>query len=114
MSEITEIIFAGSVVLLGAWGIKKYFDTWQPENWQHVTKTCVGPICWATYGPSIAPIPSQNPGGGAGPANQYTLGPGLQALGAVCNLPGMDLILPPCATYRVNKALCEQTGQGCW
>jgi len=91
MGEFTEIILTGGVVLLGAWGIKKYFDTWQPENWQPTTRTCIGPICWSQYGPPLSQQPGL-PGGGG------TTDPGGSSnpLDILCNFPGSWLVLPPC------------------
>lgn len=64
MSQLSEIIIPSGVVLLAAWAIKKYFDTWQPDTWVPNNKTCIGPICWATYGsgsPALQQIPTQQP-----------------------------------------------------
>ena len=99
MSEISEIIIPAGVVLLGAWAIKKYFDTWQPDSWAPVTKTCIGPICWSTYGPStqspiISQLPSQTPGGATtNPQNPLDI---------LCNWPGSEYILPPCY-WKIGK-----------
>lgn len=65
MSDLSDIIIPSGLVLLGAWTVKKYFDTWQPDTWQPISKTCLGPICWANYGPSQA-SPYLN-----GPATPY-------------------------------------------
>jgi len=96
MSEFSEIILTGGVVLLGAWGIKKYFDTWQPENWQPTTRTCIGPICWSQYGPPLSPQPGSpgsttDPGGSSNP------------LDILCNFPGASFVLPPCYGYAVKQ-----------
>lgn len=74
MSELSELIIPAGVTLLGAFVVKKYFDTWQPDQWNPVTKTCIGPICWSQYGPPLSQVPTQggsqsdytNPGNGTG------------------------------------------------
>ena len=64
MSELSEMIIPAGLVLLGAWTVKKYFDTWSPDTWSPINKTCIGPICWSQYGPPLASVePSQQPGG---------------------------------------------------
>ena len=68
MSDLSDIIIPSGVVLLGAYVVKKYFDTWQPDTWAPVSKTCIGPICWSSYGPSSA-SPYLN-----GPTTPYTPG----------------------------------------
>lgn len=69
MSELSDMILPAGLVLLGAWTVKKYFDTWQPDTWQPVSKTCIGPICWAQYGPQLSQLPSQQPGGTTNPGS---------------------------------------------
>jgi hypothetical protein len=100
MSEISEIIIPAGVVLLGAWGIKKYFDTWQPETWAPKDRTCIGPICWSTYGPS-----SQSPylQGGLYPTTPGQPGTvNKNPLDILCDWPGSEIILPPCA-YKIQQ-----------
>lgn len=69
MSELSDMILPAGLVLLGAWTVKKYFDTWQPDNWNPVSKTCIGPICWSQYGPPLSQLPSQQPGGNTNPGS---------------------------------------------
>lgn len=61
MSEVSELILPAGLFILGAFAVKKYFDTWQPDTWQPVSKTCIGPICWAQYGPQLSQVPTQQP-----------------------------------------------------
>jgi hypothetical protein len=91
MSEFSEIILTGGVVLLGAWGLKKYFDTWQPETWQPTTRTCIGPICWSQYGPQLSQQPGLPGGSGTGGGTPWN------PLDTLCNWPGSEYILPPCS-----------------
>jgi hypothetical protein len=99
MSEISEIIIPAGVVLLGAWAMKKYFDTWQPETWAPKDRTCIGPICWSTYGPSTS---SPYLYGGVYPGTTTPSGEQPQnPLDILCSFPGSEFILPPCS-YKIQ------------
>jgi len=97
MSEISELIIPSMIAIGGIYLIKRYTEDTGQGDFTPLSKTCIGPICWSSYGPPISPTPGQ---GGIGKDNPVITNPIIPSdwdpLQTLCNWPGSELILPPC------------------
>jgi len=103
MSDLSDLILPSGLVILGAYAIKRYTENTGQDDFLPYKKTCIGPLCWAEYGPgpgiddTVKPVikPIVTPDG------FNTNDP----LSWLCTLPGLSNLPPfiaPCAAWRLT------------
>jgi hypothetical protein len=97
MSDLSDLILPSGLVLGGLYLIKRYTEQTGQNDFDPISKDCIGPICWTKYGPPVTRTPGLGGGGGNGSGTVNP--PTSDWRDPFCNWPGSNIIFPPCFGY---------------